>query len=241
MAPAGASLYGEVNWGDVDNDGDLDILASGQTTGSTDELRVYKNNGNGTINASQIDIDGIGGGLYYSSVGWGDFDNDGDLDILACGYTVGATREFCVYQNNGNGTISPTQIDVDGTGGGFSFSSVGWGDFDNDGDLDILASGQQTSGFTRELRIYKNNGNGTMDAAQIDVDGAGGGLSSGGVGWGDFDNDGDLDILASGQQTSGSTRELRVYKNNGNGTINAAQVEVDGSNGGLYQGSCELV
>jgi hypothetical protein len=229
----GGMYYGGVGWGDFDNDGDLDILASGYATGNTKELRVYKNNGNGTINATQIEVDGANGGLWYSGVDWGDFDNDGDLDVLASGYTTGSTRELRIYKNNGNGTIDGAQIEVDGANGGLYYSSIEWGDFDNDGDLDILANGLASG--TRELRVYKNNGNGTMDATQIEVDGANGGLITGGVGWGDFDNDGDLDILASGL-TSGNTKELRVYLNNGNGTIDGAQIEVDGANEGYRYG-----
>jgi hypothetical protein len=76
--------------------------------------------------------------------------------------------------------FDPNQIEVDGAGGGLYNSDVAWGDFDNDGDLDVLASGRQSSGNTKELRIYKNNGNGTIDAAQIEVDGAGGGAY---LGW----------------------------------------------------------
>jgi 6-phosphogluconolactonase (cycloisomerase 2 family) len=240
IEPGGATgglYYGGVGWGDFDNDGDLDILASGFTGANTRELWVYKNNGNGTVNGMQIEVEGATGGLSYSSVAWGDFDSDGDLDVLTNGQTSGATREIRVYKNNGNGTIDPIQIEVDGSANGLRYSSVAWGDYDNDGDMDILASGELTSGLTRELRVYKNNGNGTIDATQIEVDGGGGGLDNGSVGWGDFDNDGDLDILAVGRITSGNSRQLRAYKNNGNGTINATQIEVDGAGGGLWESS----
>jgi hypothetical protein len=279
----GGVFYSGATWGDYDNDGDLDVLASGkQNSGSTLELRIYKNNGNGTINQAQIEVDGAAGGLWQSNVswgdydndgadnvtrelrlyknngngtidpiqieiagagngmgygfgglGWGDFDNDGDIDILASGYATGNSVELRIYRNNGNGSIDPVPIEVDGTGNGLRDGGVAWGDFDNDGDSDILVSGY---GSSRQLRIYKNNGNGTMDATQIEVDGAGGGLRYGGVAWGDFDNDGDIDILANGNQTSGSTRELRVYSNNGNGTINPEQLEVAGTGLGLYYG-----
>ncbi|MBK8576629.1 MAG: hypothetical protein IPN90_13450 [Elusimicrobia bacterium] len=69
------------------------------------------------MDATQIEVDGAGGGLQYSSVAWGDNDNDGDLDVLTSGYT-GSTRELRVYKNNGNGTLNSTQIEVDGSGGG---------------------------------------------------------------------------------------------------------------------------
>jgi predicted nucleotidyltransferase len=229
----GGPDYGGLAWGDYDNDGDLDVLMSGGLTAGTRQLRIYKNNGNGTMDAAEIDLDGIGGGLRYGGVAWGDYDSDGDLDVLASGYTIGSTQELRIYKNLGNGTISATQIDVDGASGGLWYSNVAWGDYDTDGDIDVLASGYTLSS-TRELRIYKNNGNGTIAVAQIEVDGAGGGLIDGGVAWGDYDNDGDLDVLASGY--TATTRELRVYKNNGNGTMDAAQIDLDGAGGGLRYG-----
>ncbi|MBK8576630.1 MAG: VCBS repeat-containing protein [Elusimicrobia bacterium] len=70
-----------------------------------------------------------------------------------------------------------------------------------------------------------------MDSAEVDVDVAASGLYEGGA-WGDYDNDGDLDVLANGR----SAQELRIYKNNGNGTMDAAQIEVDASGGGLRLG-----
>jgi hypothetical protein len=229
---SGAGLqYSAVVWGDYDNDGDLDVLTSGEASGSTRQLRVYKNNGNGTMDPAQIEVDTAGGGLQSGGVAWGDYDNDGDLDVLASGGTA-STRELRIYKNNGNGTIDASQIEVDGEGGGLSGGGVAWGDYDGDGDLDVLASGGQTSGSTKELRIYKNNGNGTMDATQIELDTAGGGVWYGGVAWGDYDSDGDLDVLVSGTDGS-SSRQLRIYKNNGNGTMDAAQIEVDGAGGGL--------
>lgn len=80
-------------------------------------------------------------GIYNSSPAWGDFDNDGDLDILVSGL-YGANRQLRVYKNNGNGTIDPVQIEVDGVNNGLSYGGVGWGDFDNDGDLDVSLYGE---------------------------------------------------------------------------------------------------
>jgi predicted nucleotidyltransferase len=231
----GGVREGGVAWGDFDNDGDLDILASGEGAGSALQLRIYKNNGNGTLDPAQIEVESAGGGLEEGEVAWGDYDNDGDLDVSASGTTAGATRELRIYKNNGNGTMDPAQIEVESAGGGMRFGSMAWSDYDNDGDLDLLANGR-TIAPTREIRIYKNNGNGTMDATQIEVDSAGLGLDDGTVAWGDHDNDGDLDVLVNGY-TGISTCELRVYKNNGNGTMNATQIEVNGAEGGLYQGS----
>ncbi|MBK8576263.1 MAG: VCBS repeat-containing protein [Elusimicrobia bacterium] len=228
----GGIISGGLVWGDFENDGDLDILSSGSIYGGSRQLRIYKNNGNGTLDPNQIEVDGANNGLTLGSTVWGDFDSDGDLDILVSG-TDGTNRQLRVYKNNGNGTMDATQIEVGGLNGGLSDSRVDWGDFDNDGGLDILSAG--TDGTNRQLRIYKNNGNGTLNANPIEVAGVNGGLSDGGLAWGDYDNDGDLDILASGT-ANGSNGQLRVYKNNGNGTMDPTQIEVDALNGGLYSG-----
>ncbi|MBK8871656.1 MAG: VCBS repeat-containing protein [Elusimicrobia bacterium] len=103
-----------------------------------------------------MEVDGVGGGIRNGSVAWGDHDNDGDLDILVSGYDASNSGQLRVYRNNGNGTLDTAQIEVDGAGNGFEYAGVAWGDFDNDGDVDVLASGL-TNGGTKELRVYKNN------------------------------------------------------------------------------------
>jgi hypothetical protein len=214
-----------VAFGDFDNDGDLDILVSGLTGTNTRQLRVYRSNGNGTFNAAQIEVESLNNGLYGGGVAWGDFDNDGDLDILCSGFSGnGANPQLRVYRNNGTGTFNAAQIEVDGANGGLSNSGVAWGDFDNDGDLDILAAGLDSAG-ARQLRVYKNLGNGAFDAAQIEVDGAGGGLDYANVHWGDFDRDGDQDIFLSGY--NGTNSRLKIYRNNGDGTFDPNEIDVE--------------
>jgi predicted nucleotidyltransferase len=225
----GGLYQGGAAWGDFDNDGDMDVLASGYD-GSARQLRVYKNNGNGTIDPSQIEVEALNGGFNASMVAWGDFDNDGDLDILVDG-DDSTGKQLRIYKNNANGTFNATQIEVESLNGGLIDGGVAWGDFDNDGDLDISLNGYD--GSNSQLRVYKNNGNGTVDPTQIEVDGLNGGLRIGTVAWGDFDKDGDLDILTNG---STGSNQLRVYKNQGDGTFDTTQIEVDGLNGGMQAG-----
>ena len=205
---------GSVAWGDYDNDGNLDILLSGQFSegGLFYTTRVYHNNGNGTftdINAGLI-------GVMDSSVAWGDYDNDGYLDIIVSGYAGNRTYITKVYHNNGGGTFSEIDADLPGVGHG----SSEWGDYDNDGDLDILLTGQ--SDFRTNIsQIYSNNGNGTFSSINA-------GLASvfGSSIWGDYDNDGDLDILLK----SGV-----VYRNDG-GTNQWLKIKTRGvssNSGGL--------
>ena len=71
-------------------------------------------------------------GVGYSSVAWGDYDNDGDLDLILTGDTNGGNRLAKIYRNNGNNTFTDqTSIVLTGVDN----SSVAWGDYDNDGDL----------------------------------------------------------------------------------------------------------
>ena len=91
-----------------------------------------------------------------SSVAWGDYDNDGDLDILLIGYSNGGPVSK-IYHNNGDNTFTEqTSISLIGV----YYSSAAWGDYDNDGDLDILLTGYSNSGPVS--KIYRNNGNNTF-------------------------------------------------------------------------------
>ncbi len=193
-----------VAWGDYDNDGDLDVLLTGLSTGTIQKSKIYKNNGNGTFTEqTSISLTGVNA----SSVAWGDYDNDGDLDILLTGWT-GADNISKIYKNNGNGTFTEqTSISLTGVGG----CSVAWGDYDNDGDLDILLTGNSpgSSGGVPASKIYKNNANGTF-TEQSSISLTGVRFSS--VAWGDYDNDGDLDILLTGESDNGKI--AKIYKNN---------------------------
>ena len=74
--------------------------------------------------------------MYAVRVAWGDYDNDGDLDILLAGYTESAYVSK-VYRNDGGGAFT----DIGAALTGVRDCSVAWGDYDNDGDLDILLAG----------------------------------------------------------------------------------------------------
>ena len=88
-----------------------------------------------------------------SSVAWGDYDNDGDLDILLTGVIVQDIISK-IYRNNGDNTFTEqTGIVLAGVYDG----SVAWGDYDNDGDLDILLTGA-INFWNHISKIYRNNG-----------------------------------------------------------------------------------
>ncbi len=128
-------------WCDYDLDGDFYLL-SGNI--------FYKNNGSAFIQDLLIPIDNF----MISSTTIGDIDNDGDVDVLMTGSTIGYNLPtVALFKNeNGNQFVS-VPINITKT----RYGSVELGDFENDGDLDILISGQSDT-YPYITKIFKNIG-----------------------------------------------------------------------------------
>ncbi len=188
-----------LSWADFDSDGDLDVLISGDTL-SGNICWLYRNDGGGTFSKITNSLPG----LKYSSIAWGDYDNDCDPDILVTGTNSTDTLSL-IFRNDGSGVFTDIGAGLRGVFGG----SGEWGDYDNDGDLDILITGM--SAYGRESILYRNTA-GIFDSVAYFT-----GISDGMARWGDYDKDGDLDILLSGESISGNL--TTVYRNNGNGTF----------------------
>ena len=185
---------GSAAWGDYDNDGDLDILLTGDYSGVR-VTKVYSNDG-GDIYRHQRRFDRHSiavlrpGGTTTTTATWISCSPAYDRDL------VGVAK---VYSNDG-GTF--TDIGASLSGGRDSDSA--WGDYDNDGDLDILLIGQDAS-YNRVARVYRNDN--SVFTVYIDIDPTLPGVASGAVDWGDYDNDGDLDILLTGEDDNRPRRQ----------------------------------
>lgn len=192
-------------WADYDSDGDLDLLLINIAPIYWDETFIirYRNGGNGTFVGEYV----LGSlGIEHGEGQWGDYDGDGDLDILVAGnireldstYTPVALR---IYRND-NETYVPVEVIADPfSEGWWDFTAATWADYDSDGDMDILLAGHYNSGVEIEgrARIYSNdNGVFTDSGNELPAPHASG--SHGGTfSWLDLDGEGDLDYFIAGE------------------------------------------
>ena len=227
-------------WGDYDSDGWVDLaiantagpltMSDAERARSPARAGLFHNNHDGTFtdvtDRAGIDLKTIGMG-----VAWGDYDNDGRVDLVFTAYGTNA-----LYRNNGDGTFT----DVGQTSGirgptGF-WAGASWGDYNRDGFLDLYVTGYvkytktdsadaagkydienpasiNPASFRPERNLlYRNNRNGTFTdvAAEAGVrDTTGRGLSAA---WADFDEDGWPDLYVANDQSDNV-----FFRNLGNG------------------------
>lgn len=215
-------INSSIDWGDYDNDGDLDLLLTGNT-GSTRITRVYQNTGSGF---SQVTTSMQG--FHLSEGIWVDVDNDGLLDIVVVGYGSSG-QDGVIYQNTGSGfteIYSNQLVDV-------LYADVAFGDIDQDGDMDLMVCGLNNT--TPVTKLYENTGSGFTEI----LSGTFTGVYRGELVFGDYDNDGDQDIFVTGNSSSSSTDApfARLYRNNGSNSF--AQV-LPGTFEGVFYSSADF-
>lgn len=198
-----------VDWGDYDNDGLQDILMAGKDETGAHRTLLFRNMGTGSFEQQSTTTLP---GLIAGSVDWGDYDNDGDLDLLLTGRLSNLDNFAGVFRNDigeasgfDPGVIPFTEIDAGLPG--IRRGQSAWVDYDVDGDLDIILTGQVSDAVTHNTFIYKNN-NGTFSPINDGLPDT----KFGSVDWGDYDDDGDPDLLITGKVATGWI--LHVYKNN---------------------------
>ncbi len=186
---------GSLQWGDYDHDGDLDILATGKRADNKLVTLIYRND-HGGFTEVPVNVPGV----YHGVARWGDYDHDGDLDILITG-NDGTGPFSAIYQNEKNKyfllkmSVVPLQN-----------SDARWADLDGDGDLDFIISGEDRYGFP-DCRIYSNDQNGHFVNVPVSIRA----LKSCSIDLADYDHDGDPDIVMTGESMERSYTE--VYEN----------------------------
>jgi hypothetical protein len=239
-------LLPDFEFGDIDNDGDDDLVLTGQVNAQTDKTAIYKNDGNGSFKQWGEELQAVKRGLTR----FGDIDNDGDLDLLVSGRGVGANgAEYFagLYKNDGQGNFT---LYNDSTINGAWDADAKFADIDGDNDLDIFILG--AGKYIGQVNMYINDGLGNYSiksmpsitwATEVEIffhdldndndldlsivsdhqyygyinDGSGNfevttrikdQVSYSGIGFGDVDNDGDIDAIEIGKT---STWEKRFF------------------------------
>ena len=170
------------SWADCDNDGDIDCYVVNWY--NTSNL-FYTNAGTGNFTRRTGTVTTSGG--YCETAAWGDYDNDGLLDLYVT--NSAGTNKNLLFHNDGFNTF--TKITTGAMVSDVLDSrSVNWTDIDDDGDLDLFVSNENG----QNENIYRNDGGGTFVKITSGalVTNAGSTMSSS---WGDYDNDGDLDVF----------------------------------------------
>lgn len=191
-------------WVDFDNDGDKDLLITSETGGN----KLYENTGSMSFTDITATSGLPTGPLYTGSATWGDYNNDGFLDLFCGNRTTLLPNKL--YQNNGDGTFSDVSFFA-----GIDLSPAltlcaTFLDINNDGYQDIYVSNDRS--FYKN-KMYKNNGNGTFSDISLSS-GTDIAIDAMTVTVGDFDRDSYFDIYVTNNQTGNY-----LLKNNGNETF----------------------
>ena len=231
MSGIDGASHAQSTWADADGDGDLDLLLVNIAPLTDDGfIRLYTNDGTGSFTGQDL-LDGLT--VEHGEAQWGDYDADGDLDILIAAHIKDTDGDFDevlrIYRNDA-ATYTPIEVmDCPICEGWFDISAGTWADYDSDGDMDIMVAGTYNSGSNIEGRakIFTNDGTGVFSTTEDQLPaprafGDRGGTFS----WLDMDNDGDLDYFIAGWYYvpggNGLTEaKMQLYRNDV-GTQNAA-------------------
>jgi len=240
-----ASAYGVADTGcglataitNFDQDGDMDVYIANDFGAWVLPNRLYKNN-YPSANFSDITlISGMNDSIFGMGIAIGDYDEDGDFDY----YVTNLGRNM-LRNNQGNGTFADL-TDSAGVANTYTDSNlfaVGWGtaflDYDNDTYLDLFVANGHIPADTFIANstsnpdvLFNNNGNGTFTDVSVS-EGVNDTTMGRGFAYGDYDNDGDLDLLVMVvSDDSASTNHVLLYENNLSNGFHWLKIKVQGT------------
>ncbi len=235
-----------VTVGDYDNDGYPDLVVTNLGTGGHPAVMLYHNEA-GHKFVDVTERAGVRADGWAGSAGFFDYDLDGHLDLFVCRYLLWnfeqdhrcgmrteAGRSYChpdvfeavsnyLFRNNGDGTFSDMSRESGVAEAKGKALGVSFGDFNNDGRVDISVANDQFQQF-----LFQNEGDGTFSEVSlltgVAFDDDGSDFSGMGTDFADLDNDGFPDIVT----TTLSEEQYALFRNRGDG-----QFEYRTSLGGL--------
>lgn len=194
----------QINWVDIDNDGDNDLFITSDNSGN----RLFENLGNMIMSEITSTSGMLTDNFPYYGASWGDYDNDGYLDVFIC--VRDSNIPNILYKNNGDKTFSLVNDEAGLLSEGYmSFCSV-FLDYDNDGDQDIYVSNDK---YANPNLMYKNNGDGTFTEVGVQS-GTAVSIDAMTVTVEDLNYDGWLDIYVTNDPNNNV-----LFINNGDGTF----------------------
>lgn len=205
---------GAVAFSDIDNDGDLDIMTTGQQIGIPTIANMYVNDGNGVFSKKENTPFAKNG---FGSVEFADVDNDGDQDLFLAGSTNNDDDGYVanLYINDGVGNFEQKIIGVPFEG--VRYCDIKCADMDGNNTIDVFITGA-TEGRESISNLYLNDGNGNF---REDINNTFGGGYSSVINLSDIDNNNTIDITITRIQDN--SYKPRTYLNDGFGNFSISE------------------
>ena len=199
----------QIMTGDIDMDGDIDLILSGQNDNLSKRFtEIYRNNGLGqfALDTTQQFI-----GNYLKEAQLVDLDKDEDMDLVMFGGSD--EHSSILYLNDGEGNFSPVNSPIKG----LKYGTLLVGDLDKDEDYDIIITGSNYEDEVARTIVYLNNGDATFtENKELSLQG----VYDSSDDLVDIDADGDLDFIISGNDGASNYNVIsKLYINDGEGNL----------------------
>ncbi|PSQ80497.1 MAG: hypothetical protein BRD40_04400 [Bacteroidetes bacterium QS_1_65_9] len=213
---------------DLNEDGDQDLLLSGDNSSNDARTLLYLGDGTGSFTEADVGFPELDGSLSVADV-----NADGHLDVLMAGRDEDFDRLTKIYLGEGEGAFTPARADLTPV----THASTSIADVNADGQPDLLITGEDDSpSDAKTATLYRGNGEGGFTAAEVGLTG----VEYGSTAIADVDADGHRDLLITGRNADPAPTAT-LYLNDGDGGFTDARAGLSGvgSGGAVSLGDVE--